>query len=349
LVAPGPADAVETTSRPRSRVVRIAGAPLPYDGTYHLLTRFDKLRTVLRTEKPDVLEAHSPYLAAAGALLLGKRAARVTTTFWHSDHIAAYAEPAVARVLGRRAADATGAALWRVVRRLLSPFDATFAAGRGQADTLRAAGVSPVFHVPFGADVATFHPDAASPERRRSLLGGSTAGSALLVGAGRFAIEKRFDVVLDAFERVRARRDAVLVLFGDGPERSRLEARAPAGVVFAGFEADRGRLASALASADVLVHACPCETYGLGIVEAVACGIPVVVPDQGGAVESADPASAAVYRSLDPEACAAAIERLLDRAPLDRRARGREAADRVPTAEQHIRAVLAVYSDLLRR
>ena len=53
------------------------------------------------------------------------------------------------------------------------------------------------------------------------------AKTAIVVGVGRFAIEKRWDVVIDAFLRsARAARDAVLVLFGDGPERERMKARA---------------------------------------------------------------------------------------------------------------------------
>ena len=372
VIAPGPVDATGTHgnaseapgARPalsaakESRVIRIAGAALPYDATYHLLTRFDKLRAILREEGPDVLEAHSPYLAAAGAVLVGKGAARALTAFWHADHVKAYVEPAIGRLCGRRAAGALGARLWRAVAGLLAPFDATFVAGRGQAQMLRTAGVSPVFHVPFGVDVSTFRPrppGANRDECRRAVLAGlpgevgADLSGALLVGVGRFAFEKRWDIVLDAFARVRSRRSARLVLFGDGPERRRLEARAPAGVTFAGFERDRARLASALASADVLVHGCPCETYGLGVVEAVASGLPVVVPDEGGAAESADFGCAESYSSLDPEACAAAIERLLDRDRATLDARARDAAARVPTLEQHFSAVLAVYDDLLAR
>jgi len=164
---------------------------------------------------------------------------------------------------------------------------------------------------------------------------------------GRFAIEKRWDVVLDAFERVRAKRGAVLVLFGDGPERARLERRASPGVRFAGFEQDRARLGESLSAADLLVHGCPYETYGLGVAEAVACGLPVVVPDAGGAAESADLSSGETYASLDAAACAAAIDRLLDRNPAELRARALEAASRVPTIDRHYATVLATYDALL--
>jgi alpha-1,6-mannosyltransferase len=171
---------------------------------------------------------------------------------------------------------------------------------------------------------------------------------AFLVAAGRLSVEKRWDVVLEAFGRVRAERPVSLVVFGDGPERTRLERAAPPGVSFAGFETDRAKLASAFASADALVHGCPYETFGLSVAEAAACALPVIVPDRGGAAAFADPSCSETYASLDARACAAAIERTLDRPRGDLRARAMDAAARIPTAQQHFARVLGVYDDLLR-
>jgi alpha-1,6-mannosyltransferase len=276
------------------------------------------------------------------------RAAPVRTAFWHADHIGTYVEPALARTLGAGVAARAATPLWQGVRALLAPFDATFVAGRVQAERLRRAGVREVVHVPFGVDARIFRPRAPSGPSRQELFPEVPAGARIFVGVGRFAIEKRWDVVLEAFERVRARHPAVLVLFGDGPERGRLEERASPAVRFAGFEPDRKRLAARLAAADVLLHGCPYETYGLGVAEAVASGLPVVAPDRGGAADSVDPASGETYRSLDAAACAAAIERLLARDPAALRAQAVEAAARVPTTEQHYGHVLAVYDALLK-
>jgi alpha-1,6-mannosyltransferase len=354
VIAPGPRDEdVEAgpkvaVSGVRARLVRIGGPALPYDRSYHLLARFDKVRSRVRSELPDVLEAHSPYLGAASVVACGRQHARVRTAFWHADHLGTYLGPALTNVIGERGSDAIVSGLWRGVRALNAPFDAVFVAGLGQARRLRSAGVRRVVHVPFGVDAATFCPARGSLARRSELLGGGGDSATLIVGVGRFAVEKRWDIVLEAFERLRARRNAVLVLFGDGPERSRLERLAPPGVRFIGFEQSRIRLGTAMASADVLVHGCPSETFGLSVAEAVASGLPVVVPDAGGAAESADPSCSETYRSLSADACASAIERLLQRDRAELRARSREAASRVPTIEQHFSRVLATYEELLR-
>src|SRR5208283_726128 len=69
VIAPGPRDelgapdasiAPAGSKSPRARVLRVAGPALPYDRTYHLLGGFDKIRTMVRAECPDVFEAHSP-------------------------------------------------------------------------------------------------------------------------------------------------------------------------------------------------------------------------------------------------------------------------------------------------
>jgi alpha-1,6-mannosyltransferase len=344
VMAPGPENVesvVYASAAPvgRSTLLQFAGPALPYDTTYHLLGRFDKIRTRLRAESPDVIEAHSPYLATGAVVAAGRGASRVRTAFWHADHIGTYLEPWLGSL---------SRPLFWAVRALLAPFDATFVGGLAQARKLRAVGVKNVEHVPFGVDGATFHPGARSATERRRLLGDAPPDAALLVGVGRFAFEKRWDVVIDALARVRERRPAVLVLFGDGPERSRLERRAPPGVHFAGFQTDRARLAAAMASADVLVHGCGRETFGLSVAEAVACGLPVVVPDAGGAAESADPSCGQLYASDDAHACATAILRLLARDPAELRTRAIEASGRVATAAGHIRQVLSVYDALLR-
>jgi alpha-1,6-mannosyltransferase len=359
VIAPGAHDEeaiVDTAKNGRAtaRVIRVGGPAMPYDPTYHLLGRLDKIRGRVRAEKPDVLEVNSPYLAAAGAFASGRLEAGVRTLFWHADHVDTYARPMLERRVSSRVADAMLAPAWAGVRLLASRFDATFAAGKAQVEKLRAHGVPRVHHVPFGVDKDVFAPSARSEERRGELLGAKHQaahdGAALVVASGRFAVEKRWDVLLDAFCMLRARGvDAVLAIFGDGPEKERMQARVAGrdDVRFVGFEKDRARLASAFASADVFAHSCPYETFGLSVAEATACGAPVVVPDQGGASEGVDRSCAEIYSSLDVEAYAAAIERMLAKRGEALRARTLRAAKKVISVEDHFEDVLDIYRALL--
>ena len=289
-------------------MIRVRGPASPYDPSYHLLLNTSKIRDLVARERPDVLEIHSPYMAAVGALRAKPGTYGVRTFQWHSDFIDTYGgvlEDKLPSFAPSQLVQTITSPLWSLVRSIARRCDATLVASAWQVGKLSAHGVENVVHRPFGIERDVFRPEARSSEIRRELL--ALAGrdpasdqTAVLVGVGRFAIEKRWDIVIDAFCSVRARgHDAILVLFGDGPERDRMKARAAAAeagafaadVVFPGFTKDRAALAGSLASADALVHGCPFETFGLSIAEAMSCGLPAVVPDDGGAAEMHDPAS----------------------------------------------------------
>ena len=379
VVAPGPRDEEEGAdvggrlARPpgSARVIRIGGPASPYDPTYHLLLRFDKIAGIVARERPDVLEVHSPYLAALGVMRANRAHYGVRTFQWHSDFIDTYAgilEGRLARKLPMlgpgnwsRAVGGATRPLWGVVRAIAKRCDATLVAADWQAAKLAAHGVPRVVRVPFGIERAVFRPDARSYETRRELLALAShdtrdENALLLVGVGRFAIEKRWDIVIDAFLRLRRRapdRDMVLVLLGDGPERERMIARAAGSpdIAMPGFVKDRAELARKLASADALVHGCPFETFGLSIAEAMSCGLPTVVPDEGGAAEMHVPEAGERYRALDVEACAAAIERLLDRLVTNGegiRAAAARTAGRLPNVIEQFGGQVALYQELLR-
>ena len=84
----------------------------------------------------------------------------------------------------------------------------------------------------------------------------------------------------------------------------------------------------------------------------MSCGLPAVVPDDGGAAEMHDPASGERYTANDVEACTEAIERLLGRIATDRdamRASAARAASTLPTVTQQFEEQIALYKDLLAR
>ena len=388
VVAPGPRDSEShvgeevgrggsgrlARSKASARVIRVGGPASPYDPTYHLLLRFDKIAEIVARERPDVLEVHSPYLAALGALRARRDSYGIRTFQWHSDFIDTYAGvlearlsrdvPMLgARLLSRSIGPGSHATrpLWGLVRSIARRCDATLVAAEWQVEKLVSHGVPRVVRVPFGVERDVFRPDARSYEARRELLALASHDTrrddaVVLVGVGRFAVEKRWDVVIDAFLRMRARaprRDMVLVLIGDGPERARMTSRAGSSpdIVMPGFVKGREALARMLASADALVHGCPFETFGLSIAEAMSCGLPTVVPDQGGAAEMHVPEAGERYRALDVEACADATERLLARLDADAgsvRAAAVRATSRLPNVVEQFERQVALYTELLR-
>lgn len=111
----------------------------------------------------------------------------------------------------------------------------------------------------------------------------------IVIGAGRFVEWKGFDILLKAVEKALEKRDFILWLVGDGPEKYKLEtyvasSRTLSGKVrFWGFKND---IRPFLWGADlfVLPSSNP-EPFGLVLLEAMACGLPVIATSAGGPLD----------------------------------------------------------------
>ncbi len=105
------------------------------------------------------------------------------------------------------------------------------------------------------------------------------------VAMGRLVRQKNYPLMLDAFAAA-ARADDRLTIFGDGPERAGLVARAieldlVGRVYFAGHVAES---AEALLEHDILLLSSAYEGIPAALVEAMACGMPIVATDCGDGV-----------------------------------------------------------------
>ncbi len=156
---------------------------------------------------------------------------------------------------------------------------------------------------------------------------------ALVLGAvARFDPVKGLDVLVRAFAQILARRpDTQLLLVGDGPEAPRLRELARAlglaeRVVFAGALKDAARGLPAL---DLYVSASQREGLPLALLEAMACGLPVLATRVPGNVDVVnDGVTGVLVPPGDPDGLArAAVELLED--PARRRALGEAGRERV--------------------
>jgi glycosyltransferase involved in cell wall biosynthesis len=153
--------------------------------------------------------------------------------------------------------------------------------------------------------------------------GDGDVDAALVVYAGRHVREKRVGDLVRAFRRAREDRPALrLELYGDGPERSNVEALIrdlglEQSVRVAGRVAEKD-VDEALGRAACLATASEREGYGLVVVEAAARGTPTVVvsgPENGAVELVEDGTNGAVAPSAEPDELAAAILRVVDAGP----------------------------------
>lgn len=305
--------------------LRLPGIRVPFTAPLRWPAPARKWIDAMRTLAPDVIEVSDLGPAAWYALDAARERDTPVLAFAHVD-------------LPRFAEERRGAVAAAIVRfycrTVYRQCHVVVAPSEYVRRRLEAMGVERVVVRHLGVAAGTFHPSRQSDALRRRLE--VDARTRVLVYAGRFAAEKRIDVLLDAFRVLGSRYRLVLVGSGDTPAL-------PDNVVRLPFLADAGALADVLAGADALVHAGDVETFGLVYLEAMACGRPVVCADGGAAREIVTPACGERAQPGSAEALAAAVGALYAR---DIEAVGLAARRRIDehfTLDHSMQRLLALY------
>jgi glycosyltransferase involved in cell wall biosynthesis len=188
-------------------------------------------------------------------------------------------------------------------------FGAALVGGRRHAAYLESLGM-PRERIAFGYNAVDHDYWMRESERaRRAGRIDSVPASPYFVAVNRFVGEKQMTELVDAYAeyRRRARGDGVwaLALLGDGPKRGEIERRVMAhglgGVVHLPGFRQGAELANWYAHAGAFVHPSRMEPWGLVGNEAAASGIPLLISNRAGCVETLVPEPAGwTGRRFDP-------------------------------------------------
>ncbi len=249
-------------------VTHARGAALPFYRDFRIgLETRRRLVAAMQRFRPEVVHVASPAVLGLTAVRAAEELGIPVVAVYQTDLVG----------FARRYDLAGGVrAMTYLTRRIHGGVALTLAPSTASRDQLRDLGVDRVALWRRGVDPCAFHPvrrDAGlratlSPERRP------------LVGyVGRLAPEKELELlaVLDRDPRLQ------LVVVGGGPEEDRLRAVLPDTRFLGVLHGDD--LGRAYASLDVFVHTGRYETYCQSAQEALASGVPVVAPAQGGPLD----------------------------------------------------------------
>lgn len=349
IIAPGKEDRVEI--RQGGKIIWVKCPVLPFDPRYHIFWDMKPVFEVLDREKPHVVEGSSAW--RGGWIAARWPGPAVKSFFIHQDPVAVYPQTFLGTRLGTERVDQLFGWFWRYMGNLARHYDLSVVSGAWLADKLARFGLKRPIVVPFGLERSDFSPQLRDPALRAQMLhacGIDDKQASLLVAVSRHHPEKRLGVLFGAIDALRAERPVGLYVIGDGPIRQWVDAQARKvpGIHIAGPIRDRNLLARSMASADAMLHGGAAETFGLVLAEAMCAGLPLIVPDSGGALDLADPAYAIVYATGNKAACAEAIRQFwrADRQALSQAA-VQASRTRLHEPNVHFEKLFAAYENAL--
>ncbi|MBV1692615.1 glycosyltransferase [Novosphingobium sp. G106] len=345
VVAPGTRDTMVDYA-PAGRLITVSGPQLPVDRRYHYFKDEAALHDLLDRLDPDVVEVSSPW--ASPAMVARWRGRALRSLVMHADPLSAYPYRWFGKLASRDNIDRGFEFFWRHLRRLDQQFDVVVSAGASLTARLTDGGMRKVQTIPMGVTPGLFAPALRDEGLRARLLArcGLDSDATLLIGLGRLAPEKRWPMVIEAVTAAGYDHPIGLVLFGNGRERTRV-IRAAANnphVQLIAPIADRRELATVLASADALVHGCEAETFCMVAAEAKASGLPLIVPDAGGASDQFVSGQGELYEACSSARLADAVRRFMTSAPLMQRGRATAAAPFVQSMDEHFLRLFESYA-----
>jgi glycosyltransferase involved in cell wall biosynthesis len=241
------------------------GLPIPrYTQLKMGLPSGPALAAAWRARRPDVVHIATEGPLGWSALGTARRLGLPVASDFHTN-FHAYSRHYGAAWLARPVA------AW--LRRFHNRCDCTMVPTAEMAGDLTGLGFERLRVVGRGVNARVFSPERRRAELRAQWGAGDDTPVALCVS--RFAPEKNFPLVIEAYEAMRRANPATkLVLVGDGPMLAELR-RANAGSVIAGRLVN-GELSAHYASADVFLFPSESETFGNVTLEAMASGLAVV-------------------------------------------------------------------------
>jgi 1,2-diacylglycerol 3-alpha-glucosyltransferase len=304
---------------PEFEIIRLPARRIFFDPEDRLIRKSAVRATVeaLAARAWDIIHIHTPFRAHQIGVALARKTGRPTVESYHT-----YFEEYVANYLPWFPPKLLRFFVRRFSRRLCESVDHLIVPTTEMAAVLRGYGIAtPSTVVPTGIRLEDFTRGDAARFRRAH---GFPETAPLLLTVSRLAIEKNIDFLLEVARALKAEAlDFTFVVAGEGPDAPRLKRLATSlglgdRVRFLGNLDRNSALLDCYSAADVFVFASSTETQGLVLIEAMACGAPIVSTAVMGTATVLRGTRSALIAEERVDAFAALVARLL-RSPDERR------------------------------
>lgn len=288
----------------------------PGNWEYRFIWKQSQIRPILRKYMPDVIEVGSPYILPSVVRCAAKKICPNASllSFWHADFPITYVERPIANKLGSTLGKLGRKIAFWYARQEFRKFDGVQVSCKEVMDRCDANGLPKSHWIPLGCDIQMFSPEKRDEELVKQLKDGDPDRLTIFF-PHRFCEEKGIELLLGAYDIIadKLNSEPALVLAGTGPYLSHVQeavARHPR-IQYAGFIKSIDEMARCYASADLGLALSGWETFGLSILESMACGNAQIGASTGAAAEHVRESNAGVVlETRTAEALADAIIKL---------------------------------------
>ena len=296
---------------------------------YRFLWKPSQIEPVLAKYKPQVIEVGSPYLLPT----MVRRAAKkivpeaVLLSFWHADFPITYVQRPVTNKFGKALGNLSKNVAFWYARQEFKRFDGIQVSCNEVLRRLDRHKLPTSHWIPLGCDIQMFSPSKRDESLVQKLKDGNPDRLTIFF-PHRFCEEKGIELLLGAYpilcEKLGC--EPALVFAGTGPYLPQVQEAVEKypHIQYAGFISSIDEMARHYASVDLGLALSGWETFGLSILESMACGNAQIGASTGAAAEHIRESGAGVVlKERTPQALADAIVELYhsDMAAMKQKAR----------------------------
>lgn len=287
----------------------------PGNWEYRFLWKQRDIRPLLEKYAPDIVEVGSPYILPKAVSKAAKAVSpdSILTAFWHADFPVTYVRRFFEKWGFSKTAKIAEAAAFAYARSSFENYRKVEASSHEVLNRMEKNGFAEnrLEWIPLGVDLKTFRPEARDESLVRELKAGNENRLTLFF-PHRFCDEKGLGLFLNAYpilcERLEC--EPAVLFAGTGPDLPKVEAAAKKfkHIRYEGFIRGTEEMAKRYASTDLSLALSGWETFGLSILESLACGDALVAASTGAAAEHLRASGAGVtLEERTPQALAEAI------------------------------------------
>lgn len=299
-------------------VEHVKAFKMPLYNGYRFIWKKKQIAPYLKKYNPDVIEVGSPYILPKA---VSKQALQICPQakllgFWHADFPITYVQRAFTRFFGKKIGAFAKKLAFLYAHYQFKNYHGIQVSCKEVIERLKEEGFQNLYWIPLGCNIELFSPNKRDESLVKSLKQGDVNRS-IIFFPHRFSKEKGIDIFLKAYSLLAEQMSSVpaVVFAGTGPLQVLIDAalKKYEHLHFVGFLSSEEEMARYYASADIGVALSAWETFGLSILESMACGNVLIGAPAGAAREHVSASNAGyILESYTPEALAHYLKKLCE-------------------------------------